>query len=228
MNDFPLNAFLDSLAADGFILSARDYNRLLLTFQTGEDWTISRLKNVLTALLAKNEDQQRIIQRRFDKFFQQETGCEKQIPDFDIQRVLNDLKSFDPKPCPVPDQSGSVHIPEDDQTVPSYKPKKFRKKYAWLILACIALVIIAFIGIRMVPYFQFFFRFRFPVPDRCEASQADCQSQRKTVRGGSRTCHRCNGSPAMPPKVGRLALCFRILMQGHRTGIRRPSFGTQV
>ncbi len=151
MNDFPLNAFLASLAADGFILSVRDYNRLVLTFQTGGDWTILRLKNVLVALLAKNEDQQRIIQQRFDKFFKQEKDSEKQTPGFDIQRVLKDLKSFEPKPCPVSDQSESVYVPEDVQTFPSDKPEKSRVKFAWWIIAGITLVIIAFIGIRMIP-----------------------------------------------------------------------------
>ena len=42
MNDIPLHAFLSSLAADEIILTVRDYDRLLLAFQTGGSWTLTR------------------------------------------------------------------------------------------------------------------------------------------------------------------------------------------
>ncbi|MCP4627325.1 MAG: hypothetical protein GY850_28000, partial [bacterium] len=69
MNDFPLNKFLASLASDGIRLSVYDYDQLIVIFQTGGIRTVSRLRHVLTALLAKNEEQQEIISRRFDKDF---------------------------------------------------------------------------------------------------------------------------------------------------------------
>ena len=63
MHEFPLHTFLASLAAADIVLVVRDYDRLLLAFRTGGVWTLPRLKNELTALLAKDEDQQRLIGR---------------------------------------------------------------------------------------------------------------------------------------------------------------------
>ena len=91
MDTFPLHTFLVSLAADGILLTIRDYEHLHLALQTGGKWDIHRVKNVILSLIAKSEEQQRLISRRFDKFFQAELAAEKALGEEDISRVLADL-----------------------------------------------------------------------------------------------------------------------------------------
>ncbi|MCP4105646.1 MAG: hypothetical protein GY749_08935, partial [Desulfobacteraceae bacterium] len=48
---------------------------------------------MLTVLLAKNEGQQEIISRRFDKFFDLDTKTDDNSLAFDIRQVIDDLKA---------------------------------------------------------------------------------------------------------------------------------------
>jgi hypothetical protein len=106
MNAASFTPFLISLAASGIRPTIRDYQRISLALQTGEAWTITRLRDVLLALLAKDEDQQEIFLRRFDGFFTLEPGAEKAFAEVDIGRVLAELrqlaedKPVTPKPQP--------------------------------------------------------------------------------------------------------------------------------
>lgn len=63
MNTFPLSPFLESLAADDFQTTLDDYRRIAIVFQSKENWSINYLKNVLLALLVKNEEQKEIFNR---------------------------------------------------------------------------------------------------------------------------------------------------------------------
>jgi len=69
MNTNSLHEFLTSLISDGIVITIQDFQQLSLIFQKNENWTLPRLKNVLTAYLAKDENQQEFIQKRFESFF---------------------------------------------------------------------------------------------------------------------------------------------------------------
>jgi len=93
---FPLASFLHVLEGDGFRLTVRDYDRIALVLATDGDWTLARLRSVLCALLARNEDQQDLFARRFDEFF---ADLPDALPfaaavDFDaVSKELGQLKS---------------------------------------------------------------------------------------------------------------------------------------
>ena len=97
---------------------------------------MERLKNVLISILARNEDEQQIISRRFDRFFDQGTDEQKKFPEVDIQKVLNDLKSV--QDLSVTDKPESISPPE------TKKPPKKRKKYTWVLLVSVLILILNF------------------------------------------------------------------------------------
>lgn len=134
MNDFPLHAFLVSLAADDIVLSGQDYDRILLTLQTGGTWTITRLKNILLTVIAENEDQQKIISRRFDKFFHK-PDMEKKLPELNIQQVLRDLRTSLPESPPMPEAPDQA--PDREESEP---PKRYALKYGWWVLLAVILI----------------------------------------------------------------------------------------
>ncbi len=142
---FPLNSFLASLAADGIRPSIHDYDQLIVVFQTSGDWTLSRLKNVLIALLAKNEERQEIISRRFDNFFEDEIDDEKKQLEIDIRQIISDLKNFKSKPDPT--SSSPEPSPMPDPSSPDH-PKKGRKNIISWVFAAMALIAIALFGIN--------------------------------------------------------------------------------
>ncbi|MCP4111648.1 MAG: SUMF1/EgtB/PvdO family nonheme iron enzyme [Desulfobacteraceae bacterium] len=93
--NFPLYSFLISLETDGFRLTVHDYERIRLALGTGGKWTITRVRSVLAALLAKDEDQAQDFFRRFDDFFDPELQ-EKSLQ-VDVQKVIDDLQGFGKK-----------------------------------------------------------------------------------------------------------------------------------
>ncbi|MCP4346452.1 MAG: SUMF1/EgtB/PvdO family nonheme iron enzyme [Desulfobacterales bacterium] len=93
--NFPLYSFLISLETDGFRLTVHDYERIRLALGTGDKWTITRVRSVLAALLAKDEDQAQDFFRRFDDFFDPELQ-EKSLQ-VDVQKVIDDLQEFGKK-----------------------------------------------------------------------------------------------------------------------------------
>jgi len=147
MTDYPLKIFLTSLHSDGITMSARDYEQLLVIFQTGGNWTISRLKNVLTAFLANDLEQQELIRRRFDKYFAKEIETEKELSEFDICRGINDLKSLSSKKNCDPQKTTSVIKPLKTQK-PEITQIGSIRKYFWGI-AGLLIVLIAIIGVKM-------------------------------------------------------------------------------
>ncbi|MCP4699715.1 MAG: SUMF1/EgtB/PvdO family nonheme iron enzyme [Gammaproteobacteria bacterium] len=144
MTNFPLGSFLASLAADGIVLNVRDYDRLLLALRAQGEWDLGRLKNVLAALLARNDEQQRIIIRKFDRFFLAESEEEKTLADFDIRQVLADLQAIAPRPKPVPPPL----VPRKKTKSASPEP---RKPFAWRRLAAAALFLIIVAGFILYP-----------------------------------------------------------------------------
>ena len=73
----PLTIFIESLRTDGFQPTPHDYHRIHLALQTGGDWQITQLRDILAALLVKNPEQEIIFQQRFDAFFEKETFLKK-------------------------------------------------------------------------------------------------------------------------------------------------------
>jgi WD40 repeat protein len=149
---FPLNEFLASLASDGIRLSVYDYDQLIVIFQTGGIRTVSRLKNVLIALLAKSEEQQEIISRRFDKSFAREIEADNKCLTHDIQKIINDLKIMvpesesdsEPDPEEIPGTSGTETptdpTPKETETVCHDKPRK--KIIPWILTGIILAAIL--------------------------------------------------------------------------------------
>lgn len=127
MNDYPLSPFLASLAADGIHLTVRDYERIHLTLQTEGAWTLLQLRDMLMALLVKDEEQQEIFLRRFQAFFKLEPGMEETFAHIDPHRALADLKQLSQEPKSVSQQ------PETGQLADA-TPKPTRRHYfqlAW-------------------------------------------------------------------------------------------------
>jgi hypothetical protein len=98
MQSIPLAPFLTSLAADGIRLTNRDYERIGLVLQTESPWTMTQLKMVLLALLAKDEEQQDLIAQRFGMFFTLPSEQAEAFADIDVQQALADLQGLAQKP----------------------------------------------------------------------------------------------------------------------------------
>ena len=108
MNDFPLQPFLGSLAADGIRLTLRDYERIHLALRTGGPWSVARLRNTLVALLARDVEQEDVIRQRFDEQFWPELEAEDSVAELNMAHVLAELKRMttpraeEPQLAPVP------------------------------------------------------------------------------------------------------------------------------
>ena len=138
MNDFPLHEFLAKLSDGGLRPTVRDWDRLSRAFGQGGDWTLRRLKHVLTALLARDPDQQRWIGRQFDRFFDPEILDRKLPPESGIREILRawaDRSDGDPSPPVVPG-TGPV------SPSPPAAPKRFpeRLSVVFFLLLSVALV----------------------------------------------------------------------------------------
>ncbi|MCP4403331.1 MAG: hypothetical protein GY801_39235, partial [bacterium] len=103
MNDFPLQPFLIALTRAGIRLTVRDYERIrLVLHNTDGPWTIVRLRDVLSALLVKGEEQQDRFGREFNKWFSAQGDAEEQFTEpIDIQLVLQELRQL-VRETPVP------------------------------------------------------------------------------------------------------------------------------
>ncbi len=96
---FPLSSFLISLESEGFRLTVKDCERIDAVLRTGGKWSLTRLRNVLLALLAKDLDQREAFQRCFDDFFDPELvsrGLE-----IDVDEVLKDIEDLKEKRLPA-------------------------------------------------------------------------------------------------------------------------------
>ena len=99
MNTFPLSPFLEALAGDGIRPTLHDYERISMALQAQVLWTLSQLRDVLLALLVRNEDQQDIFIRRFEEFFDSDIQIKKKFEKADIDKILADLQQLaKPKP----------------------------------------------------------------------------------------------------------------------------------
>lgn len=111
MIDFPLHTFLASLEADEIRLTVRDYERIGLALRTGGAWTLTRLRDTLLALLAKNEEQRDRLTRRFNEFFPP-----RECGEVDIARILEDLRRL------ARERQENTAIPEPPPQTPPAQP----------------------------------------------------------------------------------------------------------
>lgn len=97
-NRFPLSSFLVSLEPYGFRLTVSDYGRICTALSTGGKWDLTRLRNVLVALLVKDEIQRDAFLRAFYVFFDPEIETFK--THIDINKALADIKAIHEKAKP--------------------------------------------------------------------------------------------------------------------------------
>ena len=90
MHHFPLAPFLESIE-DDIPVGVRDYRRIAILLEGGGPWTLERLKDVLLALLVKNQDQRNKFLRRFDAFFPPEARTVS-IDEQDRRRVIENIR----------------------------------------------------------------------------------------------------------------------------------------
>jgi formylglycine-generating enzyme required for sulfatase activity len=125
MNDFPLQRFFEELPAEDIRLTVRDYERLSRAFRQGGEWSILRLKHVLVALLARDPDQQRLIGRKFDRFFAPEVADRKIPAGRDVREILRKwLDAGDWEPKPPNDREPGTGPPGDNSPPVVIPPKK--------------------------------------------------------------------------------------------------------
>ena len=124
MQNFPLRQFLLDLEerSDYKIrLTVSDYERVLRAFNSGGRWNLNRLKHTLCALLAKDEDQQRLIEREFEREFDRVFAPELEVPELDIRQVVEEL-------CALPSQTPLRPPPPEIVKAPETPPKSSFKK----------------------------------------------------------------------------------------------------
>lgn len=137
MNAFPLAPFLVSLTGDGMRPTLDDYTRISCVLRTEGPWTISRLRQVLLALLVKNAEQERLFLKRFNDFFQPET--EADFAELDLQQALADLQRL-AGPEPQPPKPPLTRRLRKAITPPPTLPP--RAQFAWGMTAAFATIAI--------------------------------------------------------------------------------------
>ena len=106
------------LAHDHIPVSIGDLDRMAVVFRTGGTWDLARLKNALTALLAKNEEQQKLVLHRFEQFFHNDAETDLMF----AQGAFEEL--------PAPDEREEPDIRRVHQRVVSPPPHEPRGKTA--------------------------------------------------------------------------------------------------
>lgn len=135
MAEFPIKPFLEELVAEGFVITIRDYQRLSMVLSGGGTWSMTRLRNVLTVLLARNPQQQDALQSRFNQFFTPEIDREASALEFDLAGVLADLRSLSPPAKPDPPEKKEE--PPDPARPPGKEadspPRKISHWWRWVV-----------------------------------------------------------------------------------------------
>jgi hypothetical protein len=127
MNAFPLAPFLASLDGDGLRPTLHDYERISMVLSTSGPWTLYRLRSVLVALLARDEEQQELLIRRFNNFFQIDLDAERIFAEVDVQRALKDLSELAQKD--TKSSSGTVEKTEDNDRFLDWNSSGFTGRF---------------------------------------------------------------------------------------------------
>ena len=104
MNAFPLTPFLAALAAEGIVVTLRDYDRISLALRAEGAWTAVRLRSVLMALLVRDAERGVVFLRCFDAFFDVYLDTEARFSQVDVDRALADLRQLAQGPAPLDEE----------------------------------------------------------------------------------------------------------------------------
>ncbi len=137
MTEFPLQPFLVALAADGMLLTLRDYERVAIVLQTDGLWTLTRLRDTLLTLLARDLDQQQLFLRRFDEFFARGLA-DRAFANVDVTQALADLAQLARTP-----RAERAIRPPIDSTAVARPPSRTtpRQRLSWWVPLAIVLLL---------------------------------------------------------------------------------------
>ncbi|MGH7492673.1 MAG: hypothetical protein ACREOO_09790 [bacterium] len=142
MNAFPLAPFLTSLTSDGIHTTLDDYTRISLALRADGRWTLPGLRDVLLALLVKDEAQERLFTKRFNAFFQIEGENQAEFEELDIQRALADLQALTRESWPAPKPPLPHHFKKIVIPFASTLSNKSKRTGALIIFAALFLILL--------------------------------------------------------------------------------------
>ncbi|MCP4110077.1 MAG: SUMF1/EgtB/PvdO family nonheme iron enzyme [Desulfobacteraceae bacterium] len=197
MNNFPLSPFLASLASDGIRVNVRDYERIGLALQTGGKWTVARLRDVIVSLLAKDQERQDILLRRFNAFFELDTDAENAFTDIDIRQVLADLNLLAQETDSGVRKSFFAGGAKNDFRTPEEEKTKPRVRFRFLAALSVALVL----GLTAIWYYIF------PKEEPCELG-VNLSSLNFSVKAGAEASKKI-----VLTNIGKSSLQVKITIQ---------------
>jgi formylglycine-generating enzyme required for sulfatase activity len=140
-----LEPFLASLATHGIRVGVADYRRIATALQARQDWTLARLRDLLTALLARDREQALALPGRFDRFFAQRPPPAGEP--LDLELLLSELRALvEAPPSPAPARP----VPSAAPTPKPKDPNRFPRPLA-VLLGLIALVGVLWIAVLLRP-----------------------------------------------------------------------------
>ncbi len=147
MNQFPLSPFLIKLRDDKIKVTVRDFERIRLALNTGGEWSVKRLRNVLLSLLVSNQEQEEVFVRRFNAYFTPETDGEEIFEEIDVRNGLAYLKSLS--------ESSKVNFPTKIPTIPRSKVTKRPKSGASRLKDILSVAIPVVVPLVIIAFFAF-------------------------------------------------------------------------
>ena len=151
MNAFPLSPFLYLLMSDGISISFKDYDRISTVLNTGDDWSLTRLRGVLVAILAHNKEEAERIRRRFNGFFM--TPDNYTLSTEEVRNLLEGLRRAVKDEPPIPSVDPVVEhqrINEITKTAPIPPDKaRWKRPLLWCVIVTVLFgAVIAFQSFR--------------------------------------------------------------------------------
>lgn len=137
MTDFFLKPFLDTLAADGIRVTISDYSRITLAMRAGGPWDLERLRGVLVALLAKNPEQEELLLRRFESFFESDLSISAELLSADMTTVLAEATGERTTAAPDKESASNVANVADER-----KPWRTRRYVKPIIVSVMLTLLI--------------------------------------------------------------------------------------
>ncbi|WP_366929838.1 hypothetical protein [uncultured Thiodictyon sp.] len=140
-----LEPFLASLATHGIRVGVADYRRIATALQARQDWTLAGLRDLLTALLARDREQALALPRCFDRFFAHRPPPAGEALDLDL--LLNELRALVAAP---PNPAPARPVPPVAPTPKPKDPNRFPRPLA-VLLGLIALAGVLWIVVLLQP-----------------------------------------------------------------------------
>jgi len=144
----PMEPFFLVLSEKDLHISITDWERLHRVLACSGNWTLRRLRNVLTALLAKNEEQTIIFERCFDSYFGLVADCVPPDRDAitDFRALLTDRPMAahplvrEDHPAPLEREMPSFPLPTDESKEHETWPRTLRFSDVWLTIGRIEII----------------------------------------------------------------------------------------